>query len=235
MKVYISLLAGLVLTAHCGTTGIYDEATTNYVRIVRSGLNEWYPLNGNLSSKIGSADGTATGTINSGVSRSGDSGKTVCMISVRADFASNRFGAIPFTSSLWVKLNAIPGSINTVWQKGTASTFWNGYRFNQQNATGFDMSVGNGSSGVNLTSNFISAGTWYYVALSYSGTASTLYIAPYGGSMSTYGPTAGSYLQNAAAMQLNAGSTLDMCVDDLLNYNRALTAAEVQQNFQSLE
>lgn len=59
--VKILCIAGSIFAAtHCGNTGIYDEATTTYYRVVRSGLNEWYPLNGNLSSRIGSADGTAT-------------------------------------------------------------------------------------------------------------------------------------------------------------------------------
>lgn len=230
MVVFLSVL----IVAHCGNTGLYDEAIAVYPRVVRPGLNEWFPLANSLVRRVGVSDATATGAFTGGTNRAGEAGKALCVNSVRLDLTSTNFGASPFSVSLWFKLNVVPASINTVWQKGTAMTFWNGLRFNQDNANSFIITYGNGASGSNLSHPSVAAATWYHMAFTYDGSAGTLYMAPYGGSLSKYGPTTGNYAQNAAALQINPG-TLNMCVDDLLHYNRALHADEVQQNFESLE
>jgi hypothetical protein len=107
-----AVLLILLAVLHCNNTALYDEALTRYYRVVRPGLNEWYPLNGDLASRIGGAAGSATGAYTAGTNRTGEAGKSVCVSSVRADFGSTNFGSIPFTISMWVKLNSLPASIN---------------------------------------------------------------------------------------------------------------------------
>src|SRR6188472_2678149 len=108
VKTFVCLSA--LVCFQCGNTGIFDEALTSYPRIVRSGLNEWYPFNGNLSSRIGSADGTATAGYSAGTNRGGESGKTLCTTTARLDFAAATFGANPFTISVWVRYNTRLGT-----------------------------------------------------------------------------------------------------------------------------
>lgn len=234
--VKILCIAGSIFAAtHCGNTGIYDEATTTYYRVVRSGLNEWYPLNGNLSSRIGSADGTATAAYSAGANRAGESGKVVCTASARLDFPPNTFGATPFTISAWVKFNSLSAGPNAILQRGTPQTGYLGFQLSQTGSASVPMLYGNGSFSTNSTGSGLSTGEWYFLAFANTGTAGTLYVGKYGGNITTVGPTTGNYTQyTLTAFQIFV-SAVDACADDLLHYNRVLSADEVKQNFLSVE
>ena len=237
MKIFKSLLilCSLFAATHCGNVGIYDEATTTYYRVVRSGLNEWYPLNGNLSSRVGSVDGTATAAYITGTNRGGESGKTVCTASSRFDFSPNTFGTAPFTISAWVKFNSLTAGPNAILQRGTPQTGYLGFQLSQTSSTSVPMLYGNGSFSTNMTGPALSAGDWYYLAFANTGTAGTLYVGKYGNSLTTVGPTTGNYTQYTLTGFQIFVSAVDACADDLLHYNRVLTADEVKQNFLSVE
>ena len=79
------------------------------------------------------------------------------------------------------------------------------------------------------------AGDWYYLAFANTGTAGTLYVGKYGNSLTTVGPTTGNYTQYTLTGFQIFVSAVDACADDLLHYNRVLTADEVKQNFLSVE
>ena len=234
--VKILFLAGAVFAAaHCGNAGIYDEATATYYRVVRSGLNEWYPLNGNLSSRVGSVDGTATAAYSAGANRAAEGGKAVCTTSARMDFSPNTFGATPFTISAWVKFNSLTAGPNAILQRGTPQTGYLGFQLSQTGSTSVPMLYGNGSFSTNSTGPALSAGEWYFLAFANTGTAGTLYVGKYGGTLTTVGPTSGNYAQyTLTAFQIFV-SAVDACADDLLHYNRVLSADEVKQNFLSME
>lgn len=234
--VKLTLIIAAVFSVHCGNTGIYDDALTVYARVVRPGLNEWYPLNGNLSSRIGSIDGTATAQYTAGTNRAGESGKAICTTNSRFDFAQNTFGASPFTISAWVLFNSLTVGPNIILQRNTLSTFTQGFIVSQSSSTSWPMSFGNGSTSQNATAPGISANTWYFLALSYDGSIGTFYAGTYGGGVATVSPTptAGVYVQSINAFQIFA-NVVNACADDILHYNRALSSAEVQQNFLSVE
>lgn len=235
-KMRIALLACMAVL-HCGNTGIYDEALTNYYRVVRPGLTEWYPLNGSLAPRVGTVSGVATTTFIAGTSRSGESGKAVCTTNSRFDFASTTFGAAPFTVGAWIKFNTITAGPNGVLQRGTPQTGYRGFVIQQFGSTSLPASLGDGSQSTNFTGAPASAGTWYYLALAYGNSVGTLYIGQYGGTLNRYNPTSGPgvYTQYTVTDFQIFVNAVDGCVDDLLHYSRALTADEVNQNFLTVE
>lgn len=234
--VKLTLILAAVFSVHCGNTGIYDDALTVYARVVRPGLNEWYPLNGNLSSRIGSIDGTATAQYSAGTNRAGEGGKTVCTSNSTLTFSQNTIGANPFTISAWFYFNGIPGGTNSLLERGAGCTQYNGLIVQQ---TGTGITFTHGSCGVNagtLNANMSGANTWIYLAISYGNGIGNLYVGSYGNSLQTLTtPPGRDYAQYSTTFKILAGATVSACVDDFLNYNRALSSAEVQQNFLSVE
>ncbi len=237
--VKILCIAGSIFAAtHCGNTGIYDEATTNYVRIVRSGLNEWYPLNGNLSSKIGSAAGTATGSYSAGANRAGESGKAVCLTAspvVEIDFNSTTFGTTAVTIGIWVKMNVLPAALSSIIEKGNPITSMQGYRIRVDPGVGFPNDFGDGGSNEgNLSISSTAANTWYYFVFTFENGNGSYYVGKYGQDLKKIGVAPAVYTPNANPVKVFSGN-IDGCVDDIVHYNRALSFDEVKQNFLSVE
>lgn len=233
MKILFALAA--FAGVHCGNAGLYDEAITNYARVVRSGLNEWYPLNGNLVSRIGSATGTATAAYSAGTNRSGESGKAVCTTSSRLDFSPTTFGAAPFTVSAWVKFNSLGAGPNSILHRGHQQTGWCGFQFSQTGSVSAPLVYGDCSFSTSSTGAGFSAGAWYYLSFAYANGAGNFYIGKYESSLTTYGPLTGNYSHDTTVLLQVFLSPVDACVDDLLHYNRALSVDEIKQNFQTLE
>lgn len=227
------LAVSVIAAVHCGNVGIYDEATATYYRVVRNGLNEWYPLNGNLSSRIGSADGTATAGYSAGTNRSGESGKAVCTTSARLDFSQQTFRSSPASIGVWIKFNTLPTGISIL-QNGQTGTSWYGFKISLTSAA-LPMTFSDGLSlGSNFTGPSVTTGVWYYLVFTYGSGSGAYYFAPYGGSLALHGTASSAYAPSAVAMSIFSGA-VDACVDDLVNYNRALSADEVKQNFLSVE
>lgn len=243
----IFTFAAVCAATHCGNSGIYDEALTEYYRVVRSGLNEWYPLNGNLNSRIGNAAGSATASYSSGVNRAGESGKAVCTTTAEFLFASATIGTSPFTVSAWVKLNTLTAGPNSIIQKGRQQTGYLGFIVSQSGSTSWSMSYGEGSTTKNTTSSGVTAGVWYYLAFSYNGSTGIFYIGNYGANLTQLSALPGAYNKETATTEFQifapastppnpfGVSTMDACADDVLHYGRALSADEVKQNFLTLE
>jgi len=229
------LLLILLAATHCGNTGVYDEALTRYYRVIRPGLTEWYPLNGNLSPRVGTVSGVPTTTYTAGTSRDGTTGKAVCTTTSRFDFASAPMGANPFTVSAWVKVNTITAGPNSLLQRGVQQTGYRGFIISQFGTTSIPSSLGDGSLSTNFTGIPAAAGVWYYLALSYGSGAGTFYVGRYGSTLNKYGPTTGNYAHYTVTDFQVFVNTIDACVDDLLHYNRVLSADEVNENFLTLE
>lgn len=231
LKKLFALLT-LATVLHCGNTGVYDEALTTYYRVVRPGLNEWYPLNGNLSSRIGSADGSATGTYTAGINRAGESGKAVCVTASEINFASANFRTNPGTVSAWLKFNTTASG--SLFQNGSEITLYQGFRF-RQNSPGIGMHYGSGGGGGSSAYNDVTAGTWYYLAFTYGNGRANFYIGSYGGSLSNVFSSAGPYAPSAFPLRFFNAVAADACIDDLVSYGRELSADEVKENFLTLE
>jgi hypothetical protein len=169
------------------------------------------------------------------VSRSGESSKTVCTTTSRFDFASSTFGANPFTVSAWVKINTLTAGPNSLLQRGIQQTGYRGFVMSQFGTTSLPASLGDGSFSTNFTGAPATAGVWYYFALTYGSGAGTFYSGPFGGTLNKYGPTNGNYAQYTVTDFQIFVNTIDACVDDLLHYNRVLSADEVRENFLTLE
>ena len=230
----LSLAVAFFAATHCGNVGIYDEATTNYYRVVRSGLNEWYPLNGNLSSRVGSVDGTATAAYSAGSNRNGESGKALCTTAARLDFSRSSFWSSPTTVGLWVKFNTLPSGIS-IFQNGRVSTSWYGFKITLTGGT-LPLTFSDGLGvGNNFTGNTVTTGNWYYLAFSYGNGIGTYYIGSYGGNLLTAGSASGVYGPYVGDPLSIFSGAADACIDDLVNYNRALSTDEVKQNFLSVE
>ncbi|GAB4430713.1 MAG: hypothetical protein OHK0011_13430 [Turneriella sp.] len=231
------LCLSIAAVLHCGNAAIYDEALTTYYRVVRPGLNEWYPLNGNLVSRIGSVTGTATAAYSAGTNRAGDSNKAVCTTTSRFDFSPMTFGAAPFTVSAWVKFNVLTAGPNSLLQRGVQMTGYRGFIIQQNDTVSIPASLGDGSFSTNFVGAPATAGVWYYLALTYGNNVGTLYVGQYGGALNQYSPSFGNgnYIQYTTTDFQVFVSAVNGCVDDLLHYNRALSVDEVRQNFLSLE
>lgn len=233
--VKMTLIVAAVFSVHCGNTGIYDDALTVYSRVVRPGLNEWYPLNGNLSSRVGSIDGTATGQYTASTNRAGEAGKAVCTTNSTFNFTQNTFGAAAFTVSAWVQLNTLTAGPNGLIQRGTPQTGYNGFQVSQSGANPLSMIYGDASFTRSSIGLSMVAGQWYFIAFSHNGSTGAYYMGPYSGTLSSMPPITGAISQYLlSAFQIFA-NVVNACADDILHYNRALTSAEVQQNFLSVE
>lgn len=224
--------------AHCGNFGIYDEATTNYVRIVRSGLNEWYPLNGNLSSRVGSADGTATGAYSAGTNRNGESGKAVCLTAspvVELDFNSATFRTTAVTIGIWVKMNVLPAGLSSIIEKGSPITSMQGYRVRVNPGVAFPIDFGDGGGNEgNLSISSTAVNTWYYFVFTFENGNGSYYVGKYGEDLIKVGVAPALYTPDANPVKVFSAN-IDGCVDDIVNYNRALSFNEIKQNFLSVE
>jgi len=231
----MTLIVAAVFSVHCGNTGIYDDALTVYSRVVRPGLNEWYPLNGNLSSRVGSIDGTATGQYTASTNRAGEAGKAVCTTNSTFNFTQNTFGAAPFTVSAWVRINTITAGPNALVQRGFPQTGYNGFQVSQSGSSPLSMIYGDSNFTRSSTGTSMVAGLWYYIAFSHNGSTGSYYLGPYNGTLSSIPPITGAYTQYLGSGFQIFVSAVDACADDILHYNRALSSAEVQQNFLSVE
>lgn len=237
----IFTFAAVCAATHCGNSGIYDEALTEYYRVVRSGLNEWYPLNGNLSSRVGSFSGTATGSYTNGVNRAGENAKAICITStpnMELNFNSAPTISPPFTVTLWVKVNQLPALTKALFQKGTSVTSTHGFKIEIINPSGvLQAAFSNGIAGDAVLSGPVATmGQWYYVAFSYDGGSGSFYVGQYGATLTHVG-TAINTFGNVTPLRAfgNTTNTVDGCIDDFLHYSRALSADEVKQNFLTLE
>ncbi len=229
-----AVLLILLAVLHCNNTALYDEALTTYPRIIRPGLREWNPLNGNLSSRIGGTTGTATGVITAGANRMGESAKAVCVTASEIDFTSANFRSSPGTIGAWIKFNTAP--VGSILQNGSASTTYIGFRVSQTGGPAFALTYGNGGgiSGGNFTTSTLTPDIWYYLAFAYGSGVGTFYLGPHGGSLAAIYSSVGPYGPDNNPLRFFLMNT-NGCIDDLVAYDRGLSADEVKENFLTLE
>lgn len=224
----------LLFVLHCGNASLYDDALKVHYRVVRNALNEWYPLDGNLDSRIGSASATAL-SFTGGVNRDGEGGKSVCTNGGGPfQFTNATFGTSPFTVSVWISMNTLPAAGYDLLRRGTQITSYRGFKMDLDNLTALRLIFGSGGATDKIiTGPAMLAKTWYYVAFTYDGAAGTFYVGTKSG-LTKVGSLVGGYQKDSSSFQL-FDAAMDGCVDDLLHYNRALSAQEVEYNFLTLE
>ncbi len=226
----------LLFALHCGNASLYDDAFVVHYRVVRSGLNEWYPLDGNFDSRVGSASGTAT-TYSTAPNRDGVTGKAVCTSSGGPFvFGNSTFGTPPFTVSAWVKFDTLPGASVELLARGQQQTVYHGFKIDSGASSQFSLRFGNGfgPSDKSVAGPAFAIQTWYYLAFTYDGSVGSYYAGAHGGNLASIGSAAGPYTTDSTNFQIFTNSVVG-CADDLLHYNRALSAQELEYNFLSLE
>ena len=137
----------------------------------------------------------------------------------------------PFTLCSWIRL-PLGGTANGLVGKYTGTTGW------RLDAGSTTMDVYLDNAGAVAVSTGSWSTVWYYACLVYDSAASpaiTAYRGVYsGGIISASG--AGSFTGTATNLALNPNAwSAALEYDDVAFYRRALTAAEVQQNFTATE
>jgi hypothetical protein len=233
----LALTIGLA-ASNCNNTALYDEAINQYPRIVRSGLNEWYPLNGNLTSRVGSVAMTATNTFSAGANRAGEAGKSACLTAspiVEFDSSASTFGSEPFSIGMWVRIDTVPGLTQSLFERGTQNTSYQGFRIEVTSTSAVNVRYSNNVAlDTTIAQSTTATGAWYYYGFSYGNGVGTFYAGKYGGNLVKIGNATSAYVKDGTPFQIFSGN-VDGCVDDLVHYSRVLTAEEFSQNFLSLE
>lgn len=138
------------------------------------------------------------------------------------------FGSSSGTLCCWGLTNTISGGYSWTISYGTASTSQSRF-LGINNSTYYFGSYGN-----DITASGVVASTWFYMVGVYDGTNASMYI----NSILVSGPTSKSWNTVSSSAQLGKQTNgieywngkIGLCSV----YNRALSAAEISQNFQAL-
>lgn len=140
------------------------------------------------------------------------------------------FGSSPGTLCAWAKTNTISGSYDWIVSYGTAAlgqTRFLGILNNTFLVGGYGTTPDISYTGVPLN-------TWFNLVGVYDGTNVSMYL----NGLLVVSPTAKTWNTVAGNAQIgrqtNGGEYWNGNISQILNYNRALSAAEIQQNFNAL-
>ena len=202
---------GLVLALDAGNIKSYPGSGTNWSDLIGSGNN---------------------GTLTNGPTYSSTSGGSIVFDGGNANVSIGTngfsFGISPGTLSAWAKTND-RYSTRTIISYGNATT--NGARFLGIGASNFYFS-GYGSS---ISASGVSTDTWFNLVGVYDGTNASMYV---NGAL-VAGPTARSWntVANNAGIGKNVSNSEYWSGDvaQVQIYNKALSAAEIQQNYNALK
>ena len=244
-------MAGIL--ARCNSYGLYDKlaspgsgssgtgagCTDSGAGIVKNGLVAFWNLNGNFNDKWDCGTSFQTGT-----------GSNIAFVADRFGVAGNAvnlavstglvgFGNIPeyqtspFSVCAWIRIVSGSGTFDAVKKHdGT-----NGWKIDVRNSSIYaDAFLGN--TGVASVSGTGMGNTWGYTCLTIDTTANpalVLYAAPYGGSLANFTAATASFTGTATNLELASNVSSPLEYDDVAFYKRALTSAEVQQNFIATE
>ena len=172
------------------------------------------------------------GTLQNGVGYSGDNGGSLSFDGVD-DYVSIGTSGFPFgssagTLSAWARTNTISGGYRWIVSYGTGTT--NQSRFLGINGTTYYF----GGYANDIIASGVPVNTWINMVGVYDGTNASMYI----NGILVSGPTAKSWNTVASNAQLgrqtNNSEYWSGNISQVSVYNRALTAQEIQQNFNAL-
>jgi hypothetical protein len=217
---------GLVLALDAGNTKSYPGSGTTWTDLSgfgRNGTLTNMEIPGDYSSSVGYFDFSLDEWVD-------------CSLS------SGLTGTSSWTMEAWFKVNGAPS--NVLWQNvivdtdatGSSANMiavdYGGYHGGSQNQLVYTSRPSTGGSYTNLLGPVLTQGVWYYASAVRNGTTDTkLYTN--GTLSSTYSgdiPTATQPLVRIARWTDGTGYS-NVSISSVKIYNRALTASEVQQNF----
>lgn len=210
-----------------------DSCSDTGVGVVKSGLVGFWAFNGSLEDNwdCGSGLQAGSGTTFSFVAdRFGIGGNAVDLI---ANTGKVQFGNLPVFSNppltfcSWLR----PTSAGLAFPISRFLT-GNGYQIRVNNGP-ISLEIGIQGTFPVVVGTGMTAGTWNYVCVTYDGATASGYTGQYGGSLISSSAAAAGYVAPAVSLDLNAATSFAVQFDDVLFYNRVLSAAEVQRNFQS--
>jgi len=188
----------------------------------RTGLN-WFDRSGNGNN----------GTLEGGVGYSGTNFGSLTFDGtddyVPMGSTGFPFGSSAGTLSAWARTNTISGSFDFIVSYGSAST--NVARFLGINNSTYLF----GGYANDITASGVPLNTWFNMAGVYDGTNASMYI----NGVLVSGPTVKGWNTVASSAQIgrqtNGGEYWNGNISQVSIYNRALTAAEVRQNYNALK
>jgi len=245
-RICISFIATLIVFSRCesyglkeklenpgGTNKSNDPCSDTGIGIVKSGLVGFWAFNGNLDDNWDCGSGLQPGTgttFGFAADRFGTGGNAVDLV---ANTGKVQFGNLPIFSNppltfcSWIR----PTSAGLVFPVAKFLT-GNGYQIRVNNGA-ISLEIGiQGTFPVSIGTG-MTAGTWNFACVTYDGATAVGYTGQYGGALISGSAAAGGYVAPAASLDLNAATSFAVQFDDMLFYNRVLSATEVQRNFQS--
>jgi fibronectin type 3 domain-containing protein len=171
---------------------------------------------------VGSASWIASGHTGNALSFNGTTARSTVADANDLDLSS------AMTLMAWVYPNVTPQSWRTILHKETDVY----YLFAGSSGPGTAGGGTFGSGNVNAYGpSALPAGTWTHVATTYDGTTVRLYV---GGTLVASAPATGSILSSSSPLSIGGtaayGEYFNGRIDDVRVYNRALSAAEIQQD-----
>jgi hypothetical protein len=201
--------------------------TDGLVLALDAGVSRSYPGSGTTWTDL-SGNGN-TGTLVNGVGYNGDNGGSLTFDGVN-DYSpigtsGFTFGSSAGTLSGWARTNTISGSWSWIVSYGTASS-------RQSRFIGINGAIYYfGGYANDITASGVPLNTWFNMVGVYDGTNASMYI---NGTLVS-GPTARSWntVANNAQIgrQTNGGEYWNGNIAQVSIYNKALTASEIQQNY----
>ena len=206
--------------------------TDGLVLYLDAGNTKSYPGSGNTWSDLTSSNND--GTFQSGANYSSVDGGVIDFDGTNdhVNFSSEMFNPnSDFTISSYVNLDAINATHTIVSTENSSGSF----QLRYQSGTGvqivdsFVVNVGAFSS-----SETLSTGTWYNITVTRSGNTYTYYLN--GSSVSSFTST-NTYNHGPRTIGVNISSSeaFNGKISVIRTYNKALTAAEVQQNYNAIK
>ena len=185
--------------------------------------------------------GNSNGTLINGVGYNSTNGGVLTFSSASTQYVN--YGNImnytdsDFTFTTWIKFTSIPAGQNTtIFSKGLPTSgsqadYW--FQLNASNGLQFTTSSTLSNAISTTAANQIIANTWYYLAVIKTGTSIRIFINA-DDKTTVFGdhqPITPSVLDFNFGRHYWVGQYITAQVGDFLNYNRALSSAELLQNF----
>ena len=217
-----------------GSFGGPDIITEGLVLAVDAGSTRSYPGSGTTTTSLVSSN---IGSLINGVGFSGDNGGAFTFDGVNEFISFDTtltFSSANLTSVAWVKLDSYPSQNSTIGFSPDSGT--TGFRIYSISATSLGVWTRNGTGGgvtAIATTNGIPLNEWVQVTFVLNGTNGKIYkngVEVLTGTF-TQTPNALSSSPVWLSRYSGGGYVLDGKTASALLYNRALTAAEVLQNY----
>ena len=217
-----------------GSFGGPDIITEGLVLAVDAGSTRSYPGSGTTTTSLVSSN---IGSLINGVGFSGDNGGAFTFDGVNEFISFDTtltFSSANLTSVAWVKLDSYPSQNSTIGFSPDSGT--TGFRLYSVSATSLGVWTRNGTGGgvtAIATTNGIPLNEWVQVTFVLNGTNGKIYkngVEVLTGTF-TQTPNALSSSPVWLSRYSGGGYVLDGKTASALLYNRALTAAEVLQNY----